>query len=429
MSTQTPSQKPQSSLSKLLSYDIDTKKYKQAIFENIVLMITSGIDILTTLESLKRENKNKSMNEILSNMITDIKSGLTLWSVMQKYGIIAEDLVNIVRIGEESGNLANNLNIVLEQQQKNKEIKSKLQSASIYPVIVMVLLFVVMGVVITFVFPKMTEIYGSLDVELPGITLFLMKVGAFMGKYGAIVTPVALGLMFGTVYYLFINAKTKRYGQALMFSIPVFSKIIKELEFVRMGYLISSLLKSGFTIVESLEILYNSTDMFYFRKLYKYMFDEVNEGERFYNIFASYPQIDRYLSLYVRQSIVTGEQTASLDKAFEKIFQTYEKENAHTTDNLTAIFEPVLLIVVWIGVAFLALAVILPIYSLVGNFSSIADAQNSGGRVEDTTPVEDAPVDTAPTTDETQTPPADQGSTTNTVKGVKIVEPLYPYGN
>jgi type II secretory pathway component PulF len=362
--------KQKNKLIRILEYDVSIGKNKQIMFENLVLMITSGIGILSALEEFSRENNIKSLKEVLEDMVEEIKGGQPFWKTLSKHKIIKENLIDIIRIGEESGNLKQNLSIVLTQQRKDKEVKAKLQTASLYPAIILIVMLVVGVVVAVFVLPRLTEVYSSFKTELPFLTQQMINLGKFMGSSGQIVVPLAVLILIIILYFIFIFRKTKWLGQKILFVMPVIKTALMQLEMSRLGHLMDSLLKSGFKVVDALDIIRRSTDLRDYERFYLFLADSIANGDSFAQSFNKYPRSRKLLPLYARQAIIAGERTGQLESSFSQVGTTFQKEYENTTANMYVLMEPILLILVWIGVFIMALAVITPIYSLMGNFSS-----------------------------------------------------------
>jgi type II secretory pathway component PulF len=365
--------KQKSKLQRLLQFDVNISKYKQIFFENLVMMISSGVNVATAIEQFKTESKIKALEDTLNSMINAINSGIPFWQILEKQKIVKGNMLDIIRIGEESGNLENNLQIVLLQQRKDKEISAKLQTASLYPTIVLGVLLIVSSVIAVFVLPRLTEIYSSFNTELPPLTQAMITIGDFMGKYGTVFMPSLITTIGLIVYFVFFFAKTKWIGQKLLLNFPVIKNAIIQLEMTRFGYLTYSLLDSGFRMLDALDIISASTNLLEYKKMYEFFAASISNGDSFSQTFEKYPQSRKLLPLFARQAITSGEQTGKLQEAFKQIGDVFQKEYDYSTANLYVLLEPILLIIVWLGVAGMALAVILPIYNLIGNFSTITD--------------------------------------------------------
>jgi type IV pilus assembly protein PilC len=345
---------------------------KQVLFENLAEMLSSGIDIIVALESIKEEARSKKLQKLCEELKFDIENGSSIWVALEKRKLLDPHLLTLVKIGEQSGNLARNLKVVIEQQKKDRAFKSSLRSASLYPVFVFVLMIIVGLVVALFILPRLSSVYKSLSSDLPLITQIMINIGDFFQNYGIIAVPVILIVIGLIIYFLFFFEKTKIYGQKLMLNSPIVKTFILEIEMGRMGYLIGTLLQSGFSAPEAFKLLASSSTYYIYKQFYEYIAEFVSQGWTFKQVFGSIKKIDKLIPLYPRQLIITGEKTGKLAESFLKVSEIYERKNDETVKNLGTLLEPILLLIVWVGVASIALAVILPIYSLIGNLTTIS---------------------------------------------------------
>lgn len=346
---------------------------RQYFFESLAEMLASGIDIIVAIDSLRQESKSPRIKKLCEELKFELENGSTIWKALETRRLLPPHLLTLVKIGEESGNLAKNLKVVIDQQKKDRQFKSALRSASIYPLFVFVLMLVVGFAVALFILPRLSSVYTSLNVDLPFITKVMIELGNFFQNYGIIAVPgffIFLGLIF---YILFFNKRTKHLGQKLLLKLPIIKRLIQEVEIARMGYLVGTLLKSGFPVVDAFNILSYSATFNLYKQLYEFIAESINQGRTFKQTFESIKKIEKIMPIYPRQLIITGEKTGVLPDSFLKISEFYERKNEESIKNIGTLFEPVLLLAVWLGVAAIALAVILPIYSLIGNLTSISD--------------------------------------------------------
>jgi type II secretory pathway component PulF len=181
-------------------------------------------------------------------------------------------------------------------------------------------------------------------------------------------------------FFIFSFSKTKFIGQFILFSTPGIKGLIKEVEVARFGYLLGTLLGAGLPITHALDSLASATEISRYKKFYLYLHDSVGDGNSIQKSFVSFStrggstfggkHVNRLIPAPIQQLIVAGEQSGTLPESLLKIGQTFETKADTTTKNLTIILEPILLVIVWLGVVTVALAVILPIYSLIGGFKT-----------------------------------------------------------
>jgi type II secretory pathway component PulF len=145
---------------------------------------------------------------------------------------------------------------------------------------------------------------------------------------------------------------------------------MKEVEIARFGYLLGTLLQAGLAVNLALESLANATDFIVYRNFYLYLGKSIEEGYSFQKSFSSYKNTAKLIPTPILQLIIAGEKSGNLSKTLLKVGEMFEEKSDITTKNLTIILEPILLVFVWLGVVSVALAVILPIYGLVGGLDS-----------------------------------------------------------
>lgn len=342
---------------------------KNFLVENLTMLLSSGMNIATALETIQTEVRSSILKKILVFMQTEVENGSTLWKTMSQTSIFNPATIALIKAGEESGRLSENLKIVAQQDEKNRSFHSKLRSALVYPIFVMVLAAVIAIGVAWFILPNLTKIFVQMDIPLPLITRLLIDFGTFLGKSGAVFVPSFLIAFILLIYFIFVNNKTKFIGQSLIFIIPGFKKLIQEGEIARFGYLFGTLLHAGLPVEEALKSIAGAADFFRYRNLYSFLKVSTEEGNSFQKSLNAYPHSRQLIPYSIQQMISAGEQSGNLPDTLIKIGQIYEEKVELTTKNLTVILEPVLLVVVWLGVVGVALAIILPIYSLIGGIN------------------------------------------------------------
>jgi type IV pilus assembly protein PilC len=345
-------------------------KDKDYFVENLSTLVSSGMTVLGAVASLKEDVKSKRMKTILGEMEENINSGYSLWRALDYSDIFPQHVISLVRIGEESGKLSENLKVVGSQRKKDREFKSKVRSAVMYPLFVLVIAFVIALGIAWFILPKLSEVFAGLKLELPFITEALINMGQYMAENGIWVLPGILLFIALVVYFIFFFPKTRNFGRKLIFHAPGIKRLVKEIEVYRLGYLLGTLLDTGLPVTEALDSLARVTSSPYYKSFYEYLAKSIEEGKSFQKSFAEYPKLKRLFPSSIIQLVVVGEQSGTLSKTLLSIGETYENKIEITTKNLSVILEPVLLVIVWVGVMAVAFAVILPIYSLIGGIQT-----------------------------------------------------------
>ncbi len=351
-------------------YTFGIGRDREYFIENLSMLVASGMTILDALGAVAPGVRSGQMRRIIEGIREDIESGASLSQALAEARLFPSHVVSLIRIGEASGNLASNLRALSLEQRKERIFRSRIRSAMLYPVFVLALTLVIGTGIAWFILPKLATVFTQMHQQLPLITRVLIATGTFLQAHGAVAVPSFLVVVGLVLYVLFAAPKTKRIGQAMLFALPGVKRLIQEVEISRFGYLLGTLLSAGVPVLQSISSLADATASPYYRAFYESLAKSIEEGNSFQKSFASYRKLDRLIPNPIQQLIVSGERSGNLPKVLLEISQDYEDKSETTTKDLSTILEPILLVVVWLGVVSVALAVIMPIYSLVGNLNN-----------------------------------------------------------
>jgi type IV pilus assembly protein PilC len=345
-------------------------KEREFFTENLALLLKAAVPVGQALESLRSSSKSAGMKAAIVHMQVDIEAGYSLSNVLERSGVVTGQTLALVRMGEQSGHLVENLQLAAKQEEKRHTFRSKVQSALLYPTFVLGLTVIIGLCVAWFLLPRLAVTFDQLHVKLPFISKVLIAVGLFLKSYGFIAVPL-LFIVVGIVgYVLFVAPKTRSIGRRLLFKVPGISRLMREVETAQFGYLLGTLLEAGLPVTQAITLLADSTSSPAHQAFYKYLSQSLDNGFSFKEALEKYKDADKIVPPAVQQMIIAGERSGSLSEVLITIGRNYEEKSDITTQNLEAILEPILLIIVWLGVMGVAVAVIMPIYSLVGGLDS-----------------------------------------------------------
>ena len=347
-------------------YRIGTGKERNYIVENLSTLISANVGVIEAFNSIEGELRSKYLREVIAEIKNDIKNGVPLWRALSGSGLFRASVISLIRIGEKTGRLSQNLLVVAERNRKNQSFRSKMQSAMMYPLFVLGLTVIIGTGIAWFILPKLATVFGQLKLELPLVTKIIIRIGEVLGTHGIIIVPVFLLSIALFVFFVFFFKKTKHVGEAILLRTPGIGRLMKEVETARFGYLLGTLLSAGIPVVEALESLQVSTPTRRYKKFYNYLRDTIAHGHPLSYAFAKYKKSKRIIPGPIQQMVVTGERSGNLSKMLLRVGQIYEEKIENTTKNVAVLLEPILLVIVWLGVMGIALAVILPIYGLLG---------------------------------------------------------------
>ncbi len=326
-------------------------------------MIDAGIPILRCLEILTGQTKDPILKPVLEQVTLDVKSGLTLHDSMAKHPHVFNKLyVNMIRAAELGGIL----DVILERLsgflEYESEVRSKIKSAMMYPVLVLIFSQVMLFVLFSFVLPKFKEIFDGMNAEMPPVTKFLFAMGDFMQSKWWVILLVIAGAIFGLKFY----AKTPRGAyQTDLFKLkfPVVGELTLKMSIARFCRTFGTLINSGVPMMRSLEIVGETLN----NKVLGEAIDDtrasIREGQKLSAPLAA----SGFFPSMVTHMIDVGEESGRLSEMLVKVGDFYDNEVETTIKGLTSMIEPMLIIFLGVVVGFIAISVMTPIFKLVNS--------------------------------------------------------------
>lgn len=326
-------------------------------------MLASGLTLMKALEILKGQIQNGPLLEVLNGIITDIEEGKNFGTAVAKYPKIFSPIyVSIIKAGESAGLLDKVLLRLADNLEKQQKLKSMVKGALLYPAIVIILMVVVIGVMMIFVIPQLTSLYGSMGVSLPLTTRVVMGISNFTSTFWPL---ILIAVFLGSAIYRrwAKTADGKFIMDNIMLKLPIFGNLIKESILAEFSRTLGLLIGTGSLVVDSLLETADTTGNIHYRNAIVDVAHQVEKG-------VPIGEALSYHSLFpplLVQLVKIGEETGKIDETMAKASEYFEREVDQTVKTLTTAMEPFIMIVLGIGVAFLILAVITPIYSLISN--------------------------------------------------------------
>lgn len=349
---------------------MSASKDREFFTSNLSLLLKASVPIGEALESLEKTSTTSVMKKKLAHMQKAVDDGLSLSEALEKEKMVSRQTLALVRLGEESGNLASNLTMAAEQEQKQRVFRSKLRSAMMYPSFVLGMTLIVGLGIAWFLLPRLAETFAQLNAELPPISLAMINAGLFLRDNGVWAVPTFFGGIFLLIIMISSIAPLRKLMSRLVLHLPGVGRLAKELEVARFGYMMGTLLNAGLPVTKALLLLQDASASPRYRAIFNHLAQSIDKGMSFQQAFEEDKKNRKLIPPSVQQVVIAGENSGSLSDTFTLIGRTYDDKVEATTRNFEAIIEPVLLVGVWIGVLLVAVAVILPIYSLIGGLNA-----------------------------------------------------------
>ena len=337
---------------------------KMFFTRNLEVMVAAGVSLPRAIGTLASQVRSKKFKKALLAISDNVTKGETLSGSFKGYPTIFSELFqNMVKVGEETGNLEEILKNLGHQIEKEHELRSKVAGAMMYPAIIIFAMIVIATLMLIMVIPKLAETFEELNVELPLTTQLVISTGTFMSNNWIIFLIVLFLVIFGLK--LFFNTKSgKRFRDKLLLKIPILSGIVKKTNAAYTVRSLSSLFSSGVPIVHALEIVSRALGNVHFQEAMLDVSQKVGKGAKLSE------SLKNHQNLYpatVVQMIEVGEETGETSDILKRLAEFYEEEVSNSTKNLSTIIEPVLMLLVGAAVGFFAVSMIQPMYSMLGS--------------------------------------------------------------
>ncbi|HSX44372.1 MAG TPA: type II secretion system F family protein [Candidatus Saccharimonadales bacterium] len=351
----------QSGIGKLL-HRVKTKD-KVIFSRQLSTLINAGLPLVQSLRSVGKQTQSKKFQAVINQVITDVEAGNAFSVALGKHpDVFSRVYVSLVAAGETSGTLDKALERIASQQEKDAEIISKVRGAMVYPVIVLLVMFAVVGFMIVKVLPQVEVLYKGLPgTQLPLITRILLAISHFTIKFWWVVL-IALVIMvvFGSRWARTLGGKriVDKFKMKAWPIGPLFMKMYMA-RFARTG---QTLFASGVPLIQMLQVTGNSIDNYHIEASLTTAVEKVKGGKSLSDAL----QGDRNFLDLVPDMLHIGEQSGSMEQMLGKVADYYEREVDNQIKTISTIIEPVLMVVLGVFAFIIVAAILLPIYGLAG---------------------------------------------------------------
>lgn len=333
---------------------------KLGLIGNMATMLTAGISILEIVESLLEDSKG-SQKKILEQLKADLVQGNHISTSFEKFPNAFDRVtINLIRAAEEAGTLDVTLKDLKENIRKDAEFKDKIKAALTYPILIVFVFFGVLIMILIVVVPKISVVFSRMNVTLPLPTVILIYMSNMLLAY---TIPIIAG--FSTIVFLImlLYRKNKRKFLYILFMLPVVSRLAKEIDLARYSRSMYLLLNAGIPITSALELASEVVLKEDVAKAIKRIQEMVISGKKISEGLKDAKKIFPSIMIKITEA---GEKSGSLDKSMLDVSDYLDYQVSNTLRTVTALIEPIMLIVVGILVGGMMLAVIAPIYGMIG---------------------------------------------------------------
>ncbi len=330
----------------------------------LATMINSGLPLTEALIVLRAQTKG-GIQQVIGQILANVEEGEALSTSMSRHPkVFSTSYIALIKSGEMGGVLDEVLSRLADNLEKQQEFKGRVRGAMIYPIIIVTGMIIVALIMLIFVIPRMLTLYEQFDAELPLPTKILMGISNFSTRFWPLVLLTLAGLVYGLKLYRGTKVGRRKTDEKLL-KIPLIGPLQQQILLTDLARTMSLMVGSGVSIIESLIISAEVMTNVIISDGLKEAAKMVEKGFPVAFAFSRHPQAFPYI---LSQMIAVGEETGKMDEVLEKVAHVFEVESDQKLKALTAAIEPIILIFLGIGVAFLVISVIMPIYTLTTQF-------------------------------------------------------------
>ena len=332
-------------------------------------MVGAGVPLLRALNSLHQHTESDSLKRILVDVIKDVEDGSPLADTLAKHpGVFSDVYVNMVRAGESAGILDEILKRLAMQQEKNATIRKKVKSAMTYPMVLIVITVLAFFGLMLFVIPQIAKILADLggpDAELPALTQGMLAISGFITNFWYIVFPALIGGVVALLRYI-KTPKGKGQFHRLILKLPGIKEIATKVAIARFARTFSALMGAGVAVLEALDVTSRAVG----NVVYEHALTDAAEAVKNGDTLSSVIEKNQLFPAIVAQMLAVGEETGQTDTVLVKVADFYEEEVDVAIDGISAIIEPVMIVIMGSMVGLIAASVMGPIAGLAQNIQA-----------------------------------------------------------
>lgn len=333
--------------------------------KQLATLISAGVPISQSMRILERQTKNKTLKSAINAIGSDIEAGLSLSSAMEKQSKVFSPLyVSLVSSGEAGGSLDKSLERMADEIEKEHDLVSSIRGAMSYPMIILVAMIGVVIYMLSTIVPQLAGIFAEMGGELPAATRLLLKISDLIRTRGFLILILLVAAVVGFRTLITKNKNVRYAWHKVLLKIPVFGKLMSKVNITRFTRTFGSLLASGVNVLEAMKISANTIQNEVFKTDILKAADDVKNGVTI----AEALKKTKNFPVILAEMIAVGEETGSLDNILDKVTSFYQKEVDGTIKNLSSLVEPLMMIIIGVGVGTIVVAVIQPVYSMTNLF-------------------------------------------------------------
>ena len=338
-----------------------TEKDVTLLTRQLAVMLKAGVPLLQSFDIIGKGHSNGSVTRLLAEIKSEVETGSSLSQAFRKHPLYFDSLFcNLIDAGEQAGILDSLLESLASYKEKILAIKSKIKSALVYPISIVVVAFIITAVIMIFVVPAFKELFSSFGAQLPAPTLVVMAISDFFVAYWWLI----FGSIGGGLWFFFYTWKRSVEMQNMMdrllLKVPIFGNLIRKAVIARFSRTLSTMSAAGVPLVEALESVAGASGNRVYYLATKKIQSEINTGT---SLTMAMDNTNAFPNL-VLQMVSIGEESGSIEEMLSKVAEFYEADVDDAVAALSSLMEPVIMAVLGVLIGGLVIAMYLPIFKM-----------------------------------------------------------------
>jgi type IV pilus assembly protein PilC len=330
-------------------------------FRQASSMISAGVPILQALQALVKQVNKSSFKRVIEDMVYDIEAGESLSISMSKHDTVFSPFtIGVVRTGEASGRLSASLAAIGDHLEQDYNFTRRVRAAMIYPVFLLTVVIILALLMFTFVLPQLVALFADAGVTLPWPTRVLISVTTFFSRYWLLLA--ALGVVLGLLLRSYLKTPEGRYNlSTAVLRLPIIRRLFQKIYLARVTSVLHTLFTSDVPALESFELAKEAVGNRVFQRIMDDTIKAIKDGASISFVWQHEPNIPPMLTTMV----AVGEKSGEVGLAFNQASTFFRRDVDSILDSIAVLLEPIMILILGVGVGIVVGAILLPIYNLV----------------------------------------------------------------
>ncbi len=343
---------------------LNTVKSKElvATIRMLAVMVSASVPLVDAVRNVVHQTSNPRLKSIMADVANEIEGGAKLSDALEKYpDLFSGFFTNMIRSGETTGQLSEVMNYLADQQEKDYDMKAKLRGALMYPAFIITGMFIAGFIMMVYVVPKLTEVIMDAGAELPLSTRILIGTSDILVNFWWV---MLIGLVaFGGFFYTWVRTSEGKLAfDKIKLKIPIFGGLLRDIYIVRFCQSMHTLMKGGQTLVQGLEVAASVIGNEVWKQMILQTIQAVNDGESITSVMAN----RKFVPQMAVQMISVGEDTGQLAEVLKRVSDFYSRSVDNASATILTLIEPIVMVVLGLGVGLMVSAIMLPLYRISG---------------------------------------------------------------